>query len=1169
MISRTSFPNVQNPIVRISSHNDSTWGSGRSSFSRRAFLKSATLVTSAAALPSIAFPQESVETAIAEITETNTELHQKVVDFSAQALNELKPALLSTDLSAIRRLPDSSIHWNNLCSSFRVADSAGIDLDENKKLVLIAGLHNPNIPSWVIHESIYTAGKYAEHLNSLDSNASPALEKKKEMFKILLDYLDRKIVPEEVVGYSLAQLSDQGSIDEISKSFIQSSNQSNRENLLNILIYAHQNPSIKLGEDLLSEIQKDLNKVLQGYEHPAVIAGDNSNNTGDSEKDNSVLLSNKEGIYVAKELLVLARSISDIEAFSTTVNKYFDSKPSDSYDTDADYCVLKALIELSTKYPEEAILKNSIKDIALNHPKVFFDAYLCANATSLNSPQAEAGREITKLFNSNPGFGREVLVESLNSNSPVSAERKSKAIQVIASLNSLAKEQDLIKVLRSISKDKNEKQENRIAAMRGLGRIKDDTCIESLLEISADVSSTAFLRGEALYTALLIDTPDFIPKEFEELANSDRAFGLEMYYFNPEVNGDVRINPITFKPLKVKTSKPEDSMITRLAETLDQKYGGKSGKLESLSQNKKEKYFEPLIKYLESTCKLDENGNLRPDESITPLDFDIAIPAIYALSHAGIGSSTLAKIAKSPWNYVKKSTSNQIFVDASRDNLNESFLRVLAIQGLGGAIDISNPEDPGIKILSGLVENDSASVNYMESLVSWFQVSDRFEKAIKGTEGKRERFEDSRKIHVNALLKFFKEDIIYDNEDPIINLRDVEKRRFLACSSLVKLGATKELIDLAYEQDWVNKRNENLRLIFYAMKSNGVQESDIEKLGLDKPKEIKELFDFITNDRAFFGTLIDEYKLDGEGVEIAVVDGGIPMFFGDEERKDNIVYQSEMFGPSAYDLKSKHARTVTRQLAKLPKLKVHPFTWDNITSSQDPLLPNNRFDPVILAFENLIEGKLLGKNNVSIIDMSFGLKSPGMANEEPYINYVNRRAAMGHLANDLGLGCNVSVGNDRGVNPTVSRNMEYGEVNALMSFVTHKSTLRQANGVFRTASFDSDRGKFIKTSGTQDPLHESEVDFIGVHGVTLANYRRRGIEAWEIYPATSFAVPNKGVLDAMVQQMLTRRGEEFNAVKHNKMVSDTCDEHPRRKRHEGWRSVNPERLFKEYGFFNH
>lgn len=1079
---------------------------------------------------------------------------QKVISFSNESISNLKTALESNNPSDLKLVPDASIHWNNLCSSFRISDSTGINLDENRLLVLEAGLKNPNIPSWVIHETIYTAGKYAEFLNSPNNKeiSQQTIQKKNELFKVISDYLNRNTAPSDVVGYTLAQLANQDSINEISKSFITSTSLASREKLLEIFAFSHINPLIDLPDDLLSEIQKDLNKTLDGHKNTFLLASATKSNQTETENNNAILLSNRERLHSAKELLILSRNDSNLEVFNQLINKYFQSKHPESHDSDYDYIALKALIEAINKNPKNQNLSESLHNLVLTHPKIFFDSYLCANATSLNSTQSEAGKEIVKLFNTNQGFGKNLLIEAFNSKNASNPERKLKAIQAIASVNCLAKEPDFIKILRTTAMDKNESQENRISAMRGLGRIKDDSSIEPLLEISTNESIPEFLRGEALYAALLIDTPDFIPKEFEEFANNDRPFGLELSYFSPDIDGDGRILPLTIKPLKLKTSKPEDQIIPRLADSLDQKYGGKIGKFESLEKSKRERYFIPLINYLESRGKE------------KPIDFDIAIPALYALSHAGMGSETLAKIIINPWNYVENSNPNQIFSDASQDNANELLLKVLSIQALGGAIDISNPVDPGLKVLSCLIQDDPSFLFQMEALTSAFQISHRYENLTNKTQ-----FQEARQEHIRELLNYFKDDTTREFEEPVLVFRDVEKKRFFACSSLVKLGASKELIDFAYEQGWNRKDNENLRVIVYAMKANGIKTLDINKLNLEdsRKSEFESLFDYITNDRAFFGTLIEDHKLDGEGVEIAVIDGGIPMFFSNERGNNNFAYDKNIFGPSTFDLKSKHARTVTEQIIrKLPKVKIHPYTWDKVTSSQDPLLSNERYDPAVQAFEDLIKGKILGQNNVSIIDMSFGLKSPGMSNNSSYIDYVNRRASMGHLANDLGFGCNVSVGNDRGVNPATSRNLGYGEVNALMSAVNHKKQIVQPSGVFRVASFDSDTNKFVRTSGTQNSLHETEVDFIGIHGVTLANYRRRGIEEWEIYPATSFAVPNKGVLDAMVQQKLQRTGQKFDIVKQNKIISDTSDKHPYRKRYEGWRSANAQKVFNEYGF---
>lgn len=1109
--------------------------------SRRSFLDYAAIGASAiaaASLPNISFSEEPTAVGLIETPTSNLELHQKVIDFSTQAFNELKPALLSKDLDAIRKLQNASMHWNNLGIAFNVADDTGIDVDIYRKSVLEAGLINPNIPKWVLHEAMYTTGKRAQYLNSL-SESRENEAKKAELLSVALNYFDRNTIPADVVGFTISQLCDQKSLDILSKSFIQIVGY-DRGKYSNVFAYTDSNPRVKLSSQTIIEIEKDVDKILNGVDIH-LFANKNAAEIDPDSKEQKNSLSQPEKLYTAKSILALVRNNADYKQCALSIAKYFQSKANKSDDTDADYIALRALLELNGKYPNEPLLKESLKVISTSHPDIFFNSYFCANATSLNSVQSETGKEISKLFNSNNKLGNEIILNNLSS-----PKSRSQAIQAIASLNSLSKQPELINTLRSIIQNKNEPEQNRVAAMKGLGRIKDETSLEPLLEISIDESNPTFLRGEALYTTCLIDAPALIPKEFEEYANSDHPYGLELYFFGLTVDADTKYVPWTCGPNIITTSsRPDASSISGLVDTLDQKYGGKTGKLAKIfkDQSNVEKYITPLINYLNKT------------ES---LDLDLLLPSILILGHSENGAKTLDDIIRSPWEFANYTSPKQVFTEAKEDNGNEFLLKLLAIQSLGGAIDLKENIKKPTKTLIDLITKETHASLYMEALYSEFQISKRF----KAGEG----IDETRKFHINSLLRFLEKDTLKANSEPVIVLKDIEGKRYLTCASLVNLGAEKELVDLAFKNNWVNLGNEMFRIIAYALKSNGFRPSDISKLGLDNKKdlEFRNLYDCVANDKCFLGKTIEEFNLDGEGVEVAIVDGGFPMFFkGELESAANIAYPKDHFGPSTYDLKSKHARTVTHQiLQKLPKTKILPYTWDKITTHQNLLLPNDRFDPATQGLIDLLKGKVTGKNNVQVLDMSFGHKSPGMSNNPTYADYVNRRAAAGHLAVDLGVSCNVSVGNDRAADPVISRNMALGGVNALLAYVGHGKRFIQPEGVFRVASYDEYRKKFIETSGTQDPLNTSGIELVGVHGYTDVSHRRkRGIELTEIYPATSFAVPNKGNLDIMAIQHLRRKGIKFDPKEHNRLALETAITIPDREPYEANKVLSAAKLF--------
>ena len=65
----------------------------------------------------------------------------------------------------------------------------------------------------------------------------------------------------------------------------------------------------------------------------------------------------------------------------------------------------------------------------------------------------------------------------------------------------------------------------------------------------------------------------------------------------------------------------------------------------------------------------------------------------------------------------------------------------------------------------------------------------------------------------------------------------------------------------------------------------------------------------------------------------------------------------------------------------------------------------------------------------------------------------------------------------------------------------------------------------------------------------------------EIYPATSFAVPNKGVIDVMAIQHLKRKGVKFDPKEHNRLAIETAITIPDRESYEANKALSADGLF--------
>jgi len=1032
----------------------------------------------------------------------NPSSERELKTFLDEAMSPLREALLKFDDVGLKSVRDKSIYFNQVSVALSTGGKVGIDSNNERKILLEAGLEMNGLPPWLIHEVIYSSGKCGEYLSTLPQNETTN-SKKRELYEILVKYLDTNKAPSNVIAFAIAKLSNDEDIKLLQDQFIAQDSIEVRSKIIEI--FTHVNSKADLmnsSERFTAELKRDIHQRTSDME--LIASRTSGNGGGDDNKDSEVgSLSLKERNFIAKGIEILSLSDETVNDAIETAKEYFQ-KINPNRDEDADYLVLESLGNVKDINKTKGLLK----EIAHKNTELFFNAYLCGNDTSKNSPQAQAGRALTKLFNENPNVGKEILTSTYKSLEGKTDERsikgRSKVIQTIACLNTLRHDEELKGLLRSVVENKSETADIRAAAMIGLGRIKDVASLEPLLRIASDTNLQSNLRGEALYNIALIDAPDYIPLDFEEDMNKDRPYGLETFYFNFSEDPDIKIRDWHLpKKLLNRQLNPEETMgrkLSGIANDLDDKFGGSTGKLKELASKSGNysKYFAPIEKYL-SDCR----------ESEQEIDFNLAIPGIFVLSKAGKGSSVLSDMCSSPDRYVENSTPGEVIANATEADANANFLKLISIQGLSSAIDLEKPQQS--IPLHSLVQEDSASMFYIEALQSELELAHRYEHEISKSNGdKKNSLIDVSSFHGNRMVHCFEVDIV-SKKEAVADWSVTNYRRFLTALSAIKFNEGRSLVNTAFKRGWVKKDNEHIRIIVYAFLAAGYKLEDIGKLDIEdgRKKELKEVFEHFESSVAYFGDTFKKKKHDAKHLQFGIIDGGDPTDSW-SKHKDSIKFTEGAIGPSLYAAKSKHTSTVLETISdRVENFTAHIGTWDSVTASQDSLLRNDRYDPMILATEDMIGKNLTGKSNIKFINGSFGIKSKGLMNNRTYRDYANRRAAYV----DLGARCAeiewlTSAGNDSGKDPTNSRNGEIGEVSALGLYVKDNGRFESPKGLFKIEAYDHDLGEKIPTSGNTDPLGSSNLQLTRAYAFTLMHKRVRGRQFKTFYGATSFATPN-------------------------------------------------------------
>jgi hypothetical protein len=1036
----------------------------------------------------------------------NPSSEKALKSFLDDAMNPLREALLKFDDVGLKSVRDKSIHFNQISVALNTGGKVGIDSNNERKTLLEAGLQMNGLPPWLIHEVIYSTGKYGEYLNTLPQNEITK-SKKRELYEVLIKYLDTNKVPSDIVTFAIAKLSSDEDIKTFQDQFVAQNSIEVRSRLIEIFTHIQTKTDLmSSSQQFTAELKRDIHQRTSDME---LIASRTSGNGGggDDNKDSEVgLLSLKERDFIAKGIKILSLSDETVNDAIETAREYFQ-KINPNRDEDADYLVLENLGNIKDINKTKGLLK----EIAQKNTELFFNAYLCGNDTSKNSPQAEAGRALTKLFNENPNVGKEILASTYNSlkgkTDESSVKGRSKTVQTIACLNSLRNDKELKELLRSIVQDESETADIRAAAMIGLGRAKDEESLEPLLKVASNTALESNLRGEALYNIALIDAPDYISLDFEESINKDRPYGLETFYFNYSEDPDTKIRDWHLaKKLLNKQLNPDETMgnkLANIANNLDDKFGGSTGKLRKLASDpgKYSKYFAPIEQYL-SDCK----------ESEKCIDFNLAVPGIYVLSKAGKGSSTLDDISSCPHSYVENSIPGEVVSNATEADVNANFLKLISIQGLGSAIDLKSFQKA---ITLHTLTQDSASMFYIEALKSELQLANRYEEEISEASGERKKsLIDASSFHGGRMAHFFEDDIV-NRKEAVTDWSTTNFRRSLIAMTAIKHNKGESLVNIAFRRGWVKKDNEHMRTIVYAFLSEGFRSEDIEKLDIyaedkedlaEKKKELKEVFEQFESGIAYFGDTFKKKKHDAKGIQIGIIDGGLPT----EVSQTNLRYTKGTIGPSLYSEKSGHTGTVYKTIAnRITNFTAYIGTWDSATEPQNDLLRNDRYDPMVLAAENMIQTNLTEETDIRFVNGSFGIKSKGLMSNRSYRDYANRRAACMDLgARCAGIEWLTSVGNDSGKDPTTSRNGELGEVSALGLYLKDNGRFQSPEGLFKVEAYDHNLGQKIPTSGNTDPIGGSNLLLTKGYAFTQMERKVRGLKIKTFDGATSFATPN-------------------------------------------------------------
>ena len=1078
-------------------------------------------------------------------------------------------------VNGVETKQDKSIDWHNLISTFFIFDELdNKEIDNIKTDILLRGAADPSVPFNVLQTAICTTAKWAKSTNqNLDdlnlkhetllaeldtlteqeptragketerdnivTSIGELLIRKQKMLDLISSYYGKVVVDFEANGKQERKSVALNELDEFLKSHegaktydplfpMQVNNVvaqlSNNNDQLEGIVSSFKSGSHDAQEVLIflsGNSQVEFPKDVREYASNATLRNNGlvaSNNSGgsseiiDSSERNEISpydLDFKSKIFYANNILLLALN-NDPHAAEIS-QEWFKRRPPGKAD-EADFIALRALA-ICARNNKDAF--NELGFVARTFPDVF-DAYLFANNILQYNLKRAAGQEILDTFNANPANAKNAKNLLLDLARSSTGTSRTSAIVALSTMSDMTGNIDL---LRGIISDSKSSEENKVAAMMGLARLRDKDSIEPLLKIAITESNDPGLRIKALETVLIIDTKDPIPASYREKVAKKYPLGLDLtffdYYFK---DGKVRKE---FVDVALRDSRLEESVVTTLMKDLRYRFTYSNGYLAAMAKDKEHgqrfcsEFLDPLVLALNHSVS---QGNF---------DFRLGIPAISALTNANYekASPVILRCAVNPESCIKNTPKDQIFTGAQRHSANQTFLRAFAVESLGKVIPLDASGSDAAEKLFVLAGGGDPLFKDL-ALRGLLSLASRYQD--------QNAFNDIKNTYLNHALE-----LLNKHREPrsIYTTRSMEwyaenKREFDLCNLIFKLGGGNNLARIALED-----RNSPLtRSIINAFVVNNFTPERFNELKLNEPdaESFKTTYAFHSN---------KEYSLpklnqiaNGKGVTVAMIDGGIVMDMPGVTVPEHLI--------TSFKLESKVPSLHSDVVAGIIKFaagdcEVISGSWDHPTVL-DPRMPEYLQGPEFQFLKWLIEGNLTGKHKVDVLAQSWGHKSYRFT-EPDEREKIETYYALLEAAISAGIISFSSAGNDTGGYYGLTSFSPTGNLNVMGFRFNNGDNFSQIPGHFTVGAYDPLLGLPLPFSGTTDPLRPQQGTIVYVDGIFPARF----YDGPRQMPATSFATPLAAALAARRIEIDRKKGlSDPSSAEINQAIFDSSDEIP-------------------------
>lgn len=909
--------------------------------------------------------------------------------------------------------------------------------------------------------------------------------------------------------------------------------------------------------------------------------------------------------FVAKNILLLTQKGDEFSLPASAqwfaTKSFNDDKNSEMA---SDYIVLQALA-MHAKKDKDAF--EVLERVNASFPNTFARAFLAGSMFLDDSPQRRAGLEIINVLNSNPEAARKLITAMADRSAKLiwpepTSEQDVKAISAkrdkahrvaLLIMAFVDNSHSFVPYLRGIAQNSLTTVDDRFTATIGVALAKDKESIESLLSIGTDETQDKELRELALIAALYIDTPDLVPDSIRKKAASESPFSqtkLKQFFpnlvrragdtsshdldiekdilsvnpfhsrisslYNSWLDKQQKINEIEAQKGSEPRTITEADKVSMLLQTIRHEFGGSSGVLSNKASDQafNSKYIKPMVKFLESH---NNTGN--------PIDINLAIPMmdILARSNATEATPVLANIAAYPEKYAQDNNS-QGFFGVLFNNFAISIMKAIAIEDLGGTVDLRNADDPGAKVLHRVALKDSSRMYRWASEVGLRTLAERYNSELQMLSDPHvkpdaevvKKLQAVRAEHGKQVLETMK----YHAQglESVTQIRLVSMvNEFDQAKIADMFGVRKELVTTAIETAKKDPKAQVIRSIMHALISNGCKVENLRTLGLDQEstKVAEALFQQMNKQEYWLGNAIN-HKYTGKGAEVAIVDGGyvypVDIMPG---LKDKIIYPEKLIRWSDLteflDLHPTMVASTFHKIAPDPKIRSYSFI---ASIPEVPFRPFQTQDSAMFALEDLAQLQLTGEANVDVVNYSWGYLNFILSNEELRSEIIDLTSAFMEVLSRMDVKHTVAAGNEHGGFPAFARYGSIAENNSLGLRMDKNNKFTKPDSVFMASAMDGYAGGLAEFTSKQDPLRVAEaistLAFQGVHVIVPSVLDGK----WALEPVngTSFAAPsNMGILAWGIEARKQAGLPSLKASEWQEVLLKSSKSFPNREPYEG------------------